>query len=146
MGPPVVYPDRMLTLALEARPYVLDGFADFMEVGSGTAVLRVLQHTITLVDFDLAATPFGSAALDSLVLASAPIAANAVATGKATRVQLINQDGTVGLTGDVGGTDSYAFRVPRTQITFGAAQRLAGLVVRMSPTGHLYLEASGVFQ
>lgn len=136
----------MLTVALEARPYVLDGFADFMEVGSGTALLRVLQHTVTLVDFELAAAPFGAAALDSLVLASAPIAATAVASGRATRVQLINQDGTVGLTGDVGGTDSYAFRVPRVQVTSGAAQRLAGLVVRMSPNGNLYLEASGVFQ
>jgi hypothetical protein len=136
----------MLTVALEARPYALDGFADFMEVGSGTAKLRVLQHLVTLVEFDLAAAPFGAATLDSLVLASAPIAATSVASGRATRVQLINQNGDVGITTDVGPTDSYGFRVPRAGITDATAQSLAALVVRMSPDGRLFLEGSGVFQ
>jgi hypothetical protein len=136
----------MLICSLDARSAVLDGFKSFMENGSGTALLRVQQNLVTLVDFELAATPFGSAVQDALVLASTPISGTASASGRATRALLINQNGDVGITVDVGPTDWFGLRAPRLQVTDGATQSLGALVVRMSPSGSLYLEGSLALQ
>lgn len=136
----------MLTVPVAARASFLDGFETFMATGSGTAKLRLMQHLVTLVEFSLSNTPFGSASQDSIVLASTPIAGTAVASGRATRFELVNRNAVVALSGDVGGTDSYAFRVPRALITSAAAQRLASVVLRMGPNGQVYLEASAALQ
>jgi len=136
----------MLIVPLISRTSMLDGFEVRMATGSGTAKLRLLQSLVTLVDFDLSNTPFGAGVQDSIVLASCPIAATSSASGTVTQFQLINRNGDVALYGDVGGTDSYALRVPRAIVTTTTAQRLAGFVLRQGPDGRLFAEASLALQ
>ncbi len=129
-----------------ARTSMLDGFETRMATGAGTAKLRLLQGLVTLVDFSLSNTPFGAGVLDSIVLASCPIAATSSASGTVTQFQFLNRNGDIALYGDVGGTDSYALRVPRAIVTTTTAQRLGGFVLRMGPDGRLFAEASLVLQ
>lgn len=135
---------RFISLSLRAS--MLDGVEAFMELGSGTAKLRVLQFQTTLVDFSLAAAPFGSASSDGIVIASAPITATSSASGKATRAQLINQAGTVGFTFDVGTDGDSSLVIPSLVVTTTTTQRLNALVLRMSATGELSLEGSLTLQ
>ncbi len=121
---------------------MLDGVETFMLVGGGTAVLRILQFNTTLVDFSLQAAPFGSASADGIVIASAPITATSSDAGKATRFQLINQAGTVGLTGDVGTDADSALVVPSLVVTDSTTQRLNSFVLRMASDGSLSVEGS----
>lgn len=131
-----------LVTSLSLRASMLDGVETFMLVGGGTAVLRILQFNTTLVDFSLQAAPFGSASADGIVIASAPITATSSDGGKATRFQLINQAGTVGLTGDVGTDADSALVVPALVVTDATAQRLNSFVLRMGSGGQLSVEGS----
>lgn len=135
---------RFISLSLRAS--MLDGVETFMLVGGGTAVLRVLQFNTTLVDFSLAASPFGSASSDGIVIASAPISGTAAASGKATRAQLINQAGTVGYTFDVGTDLDASLVVPSLVVTSGATQSLNALALRMGTNGELTVEGSLTLQ
>lgn len=135
-----------LVLGLSLRASMLDGLEAFMELGGGTAKLRILSFNTTLVDFSLAAAPFGSASSDGVVIASAPITGTAAAAGRATRFQLLNQAGTVGLTGSVGTGDDSDLQVPSLTVTASATQRLNAFVVRMAPDGGLSLEGSVTLQ
>lgn len=133
-------------ISLSMRASMLDGVETFMEIGGGTAKVRVLQFNTTLVDFSLAASPFGSASSDGIVIASAPITGTAAASGKATRVQLINQAGTVGYTFDVGTDLDSSLVVPSLVVTESATQRLNALVLRMAADGALSVEGSLTLQ
>lgn len=127
-----------------ARAYLLNGFADYSEVGSGTANLTVYQSTTSLCVFPLATTVFGDAANDAIVLASTPISSTGTeVAGTATRFVLTNQNGDTAMTGTIsavggGGT----ITTPALTVTAAATQTLNTLVLRMAGDGALSLEAS----
>lgn len=137
-----------LAISLGARALILDGFEDYMEVGSGTANFTVYQTNLSLAVFPLAATPFGSGNLDSLVLSSAPI--NSTGTevaGTANRFVITNQDGSTALSGTITGIGGGGdIEVPTLTVTAAATQTLNSLVLRMAATGALSVEASLTFQ
>lgn len=133
-----------LALSLGARALTLDGFEDYMEVGSGTANFTVYQTNTSLAVFPLAAVPFGSGNLDSIVLASVPISSTGTeVAGTANRFIVTNQNGDTALSGTIsaigGGGD---IEVPSLTVTAAATQTLNALVLRMAATGALSLEAS----
>lgn len=137
-----------LSIALATRALMLDGFEDSMEVGAGTANFTVYQTNTSLAVFPLAATPFGSGNLDSIVLASTPI--NSTGTevaGTANRFVVTNQNGDTTLSGTIsaigGGGD---IEVPSLTVTAAATQTLNALVLRMASTGALSVEASLTLQ
>jgi hypothetical protein len=123
---------------------MLDGFEDSMEVGGGTANFTVYQTNTSLCVFPLAATPFGSAVSDSIVLASTPISSTGTeVAGNANRFIITDQAGTTVLTGTIsaigGGGD---IEVPSVVVTAAATQTLNALVLRMASSGAISVEAS----
>lgn len=135
-----------LFISLSLRAAMLNGLETFMLVGGGTAVLRVLQASTTLVDFSLTAAPFGAANAGSIVIASAPITAVAAASGNATRFQLLNKATTVGLSGTVGADRESSLVTPSLVVTAITIQRLNALTLRMDNDGVLFLEGSLTLQ
>jgi len=135
------------TIALTARAYMLDGLETFMLVGGGTANLTIYQGSTALCVFPLAASPFGSAVGDSLVLASAPISSTGTeVAGQANRFILTNQNAETGLSGTVSGIGGGgALQAPNLTVTADATQTLNALVVRMAMDGSLTLEGSLTF-
>lgn len=127
---------------------MLDGFEDYMEVGSGTANFTVYQTNTALCVFPLAATPFGSGNLDSIVASSTPI--NSTGTevaGTANRFVITNQNGDAAKSGSIGAIGSGAdIEVPTLTITAAATQTLNSLVLRMGAYGDVSVEASITFQ
>jgi hypothetical protein len=123
---------------------MLDGFEDYMEVGSGTANLTVYQTNLSLCVFPLAATPFGSGNSDSIVLSSTPISSTGTeVAGKANRFVITNQNGDTAYSGSIGAVGSGAeIETPNLTITAAATQTLNALVLRMDATGALSVEAS----
>lgn len=137
-----------MTLSLGARAAMLDGFEDYMESGSGTANFTVYQTNTALAVFPLAAAPFGSGNLDSIVAASTPI--NSTGTevaGKANRFVITNQNGDTALSGSIGAIGSGAdIEAPALTITAAATQTLNSLVLRMDADGVASVEASLTLQ
>lgn len=127
---------------------MLDGFEDYMEVGSGTANFTVYQTNTSLAVFPLAATPFGAGNLDSIVASSTPI--NSTGTevaGTANRFVVTNQNGDTALSGSIGAIGSGAdIELPSLTVTAAATQTLNSLVLRMAADGELSVEASLTFQ
>lgn len=137
-----------LSLSLGARALTLDGFEDYMEVGASTANFTVYQTNTSLCVFPLAATPFGAANLDSVVLASTPISSTGTeVAGLANRFVITNQNGDTALSGTIsaigGGGD---IETPALTVTAAATQTLNSLVLRMAASGALTVEASLTFQ
>lgn len=133
-----------LSIALATRALMLDGFEDSMEVGGGTANFTVYQTNTSLCVFPLAATPFGAAVSDSIVLASTPISSTGTeVAGNANRFIITDQAGTTVLTGAIsaigGGGD---IEVPSVTVTAAATQTLNALVLRMASSGAISVEAS----
>jgi hypothetical protein len=137
-----------MTLSLGARASMLDGFEDYMESGSGTANFTVYQTHTSLAVFPLAAAPFGSGNLDSLVAASTPI--NSTGTevaGKANRFVITNQNGDTAMSGSIGAVGSGAdIETPSLTVTAALTQTLNSLVLRMGADGDVSVEASLTFQ
>ena len=137
-----------MTLSLGARALMLDGFEDYMEVGSGTANFTVYQTFTSLAVFPLAATPFGAGNLDSLVASSTPISSTGTeVAGKANRFIITNQDGSTAKSGSIGAIGSGAdIETPNLTITAAATQTLNSLVLRMDAYGDVSVEASLTLQ
>lgn len=137
-----------MTLSLGARALMLDGFEDYMEVGSGTANFTLYQTNTSLAVFPLAATPFGSGNLDGIVASSTPI--NSTGTevaGKANRFVITNQNGDTAMSGTVGAIGSGAdIEAPNLTVTAAATQTLNSLVLRMDADGTVSVEASLTLQ
>lgn len=137
-----------MSLSLGARAAMLDGFEDYMEVGSGTANFTIYQTNTALAVFPLASTPFGSGNLDSIVAASTPI--NSTGTevaGTANRFVITNQDGATAKSGSIGAIGSGAdIEVPSLTVTAAATQTLNSLVLRMDAYGNVSVEASLTLQ
>lgn len=137
-----------MTLSLGARAAMLDGFEDYMEVGSGTANFTVYQTNTSLAVFPLAATPFGAGNLDSIVASSTPI--NSTGTevaGKANRFVITNQNGDTALSGSIGAIGSGAdIETSALTVTAAATQTLNSLVLRMDADGVVSVEASLTLQ
>lgn len=137
-----------LSVALATRALMLDGFEDSMEVGASTANFTIYQTNTALAVFPLAATPFGSGNLDSIVLASTPISSTGTeVAGTANRFVLTDQAGSTVLSGTIsaigGGGD---IQLPTLTVTAAATQTLNALVLRMASTGALSVEASLTLQ
>lgn len=137
-----------MTLSLGARAAMLDGFEDYMESGSGTANFTLYQTNTSLAVFPLAAAPFGSANLDSLVLASTPISSTGTeVAGTANRFVITNQNGDTAHSGSVGAIGSGAdIELPSLTVTAAATQTLNALVLRMAADGSISTEASLTLQ
>lgn len=137
-----------MTLSLGARAAMLDGFEDYMEVGSGTANFTVYQTNTSLAVFPLAATPFGAGNLDSIVASSTPISSTGTeVAGKANRFVITNQNGDTALSGSIGAIGSGAdIETPSLTITAAATQTLNSLVLRMGAYGDISVEASLTLQ
>lgn len=137
-----------MALSLGARALMLDGFEDYMEVGSGTANFTLYQTNTSLAVFPLAATPFGAGNLDSIVAASTPI--NSTGTevaGTANRYVITNQNGDTAKSGSVGAIGSGAeIELPSLTVTAALTQTLNSLVLRMGASGELSVEASLTLQ
>jgi hypothetical protein len=133
-----------LSLSLGARALTLDGFEDYMEVGSGTANFTLYQTNTSLAVFPLAATPFGAGNSDAIVLASTPVSSTGTeVAGAANRFVITNQNGDTALSGTVGAIGSGAdIQAPALTVTGAATQTLNALVLRMASTGALSVEAS----
>jgi len=138
-----------MTIRVEnaARAYLLAGFEDFLEVGSGTANFTVYQGSVALCVFPLDATPLGSGNADSIVAAATPISSTGTeVAGKANRFVITNQNGDTACSGTIsaigGGGD---IQVPAVTITAAATQTLNSLVLRMAADGSLSMEASITF-
>jgi hypothetical protein len=133
-----------LALSLGARALTLDGFEDYLEVGSGTANFTLYQTNTALAVFPLAATPFGAGNSDAIVLASTPISSTGTeVAGKGNRFVITNQNGDTALSGTVGAIGSGAdIETPALTVTAAATQTLNALVVRMASTGELSVEGS----
>lgn len=136
-----------LTASVGARALMLDGFEDYLEVGSGTANLTVYQGSTSLCVFPLAATPLGAGNSDSIVASSTPISSTGTeVAGKANRFVITNQNADTALSGTIstigGGGD---IEVPNVTITAAATQTLNALVLRMAADGSLSVEASITF-
>lgn len=133
-----------IAVALGARALMLDGFEDFLEVGSSTANFTVYQTNTSLCVFPLDATPLGTAASDAIVAAATPISSTGTeVAGKANRFVITNQDGTTALSGTIsavgGGGD---IETPSLTVTAAATQTLNALVLRMASNGAITVEAS----
>jgi len=137
-----------MTLSLGARAAMLDGFEDYLEIGSGTANFTLYQTNTSLAVFPLAATPFGAANLDSIVAASTPIGSTGTeVAGAANRFVITNQNGDVAASGSVGAIGSGAdIETPSLTVTAAATQTLNSLVLRMAAGGELSVEASLTLQ
>jgi hypothetical protein len=127
---------------------MLDGFEDYLEVGSSTANFTLYQTNTSLAVFPLSATPFGAANLDSIVLSSTPISSTGTeVAGTANRFVITNQNGDTALTGSVGAVGSGAdIELPSLTVTAAATQTLNSLVLRMDAYGQLSVEASLTLQ
>jgi len=137
-----------MTISLGARALMLDGFEDYLEVGSGTANFTLYQTNASLAVFPLAATPLGAANLDSIVASSTPISSTGTeVAGTANRFVITNQDGSTALTGSVGAIGSGAdIELPSLTVTAAATQTLNSLVLRMDGYGNVSVEASLTLQ
>ncbi|BCJ91762.1 hypothetical protein IZ6_24970 [Terrihabitans soli] len=71
------------------------------ETGGGTAKLRLRDSATTVVDFNLAATPFGAASSGTITANSLPIEAEAVASGEIDNFITLDKAGTQILAGSV---------------------------------------------
>jgi hypothetical protein len=133
-----------MTVSLGARALMLDGFEDYMEVGSGTANFTVYQTTTALAVFPLAASPFGAGNSDSIVASSTPISSTGTeVAGKANRFIITNQNGDTAYSGSIGAVGSGAeIETPNLTVTAAATQTLNSLVLRMGAGGELSVEAS----
>lgn len=136
-----------LSLSVGARALLLDGFEDYLEVGSGTATLTVYQTNTALCVFELAATPLGAGNSASIVAASTPISSTGTeVAGKANRFVIDNQNGDEALSGTIsavgGGGD---IETPALTVTAATAQALNSLVLRMASDGELTAEGSFTF-
>jgi hypothetical protein len=127
---------------------MLDGFEDYLEVGSGTANFTLYQTNTSLAVFPLAATPLGAANLDSIVASSTPISSTGTeVAGTANRFVITNQNGDTALSGSVGAIGSGAdIELPSLTVTAAATQTLNSLVLRMDAYGQLSVEASLTLQ
>ena len=135
-----------LSLELALRAAMLNAIETFLN-DSGTAKLNILQTYTTLLSFSLTATPLGSAANDSIAVASAPINSTGVITGGyANRFTLESEAGLLALSGTIsaygGGGD---LQVPSVLISAGQTQRLNALVLRMASNGALSIDGSLTF-
>lgn len=141
-----------LSISLGARAAMLDGFEAFMVAGSLQASLTIYQTNTALAVFNLGAsstgTPFGTAANDSMALASStytvPILNTGTAVaGTANRFILVGQVPSTALSGTIsavgGGGD---IETPSLLVTAAAVQRLNTFNLRISPTGLLSVEGS----
>jgi hypothetical protein len=137
-----------MTISLGARALMLDGFEDYMEVGSGTANFTLYQTNTSLAVFPLAATPFGAGNLDSIVAASTPISSTGTeVAGKANRYVITNQNGDTAKSGSIGAIGSGAeIETPNLTVTAAATQTLNSLVLRMDAYGNVSVEASLTLQ
>ncbi len=137
-----------MTLSLGARALMLDGFEDYLEVGSGTANFTVYQTNLALCVFPLAATPFGAGNLDSIVASSTPISSTGTeVAGKANRSVITNQNGDTAKSGSIGAIGSGAeIETPNLTVTAAATQTLNSLVLRMDAYGDVSVEASLTLQ
>ncbi len=127
---------------------MLDGFEDSMEVGASTANLTIYQTNLSLAVFPLAATPFGAAVLDSLVLASVPISSTGTeVAGTANRFVVTNQNGDAALSGTISGIGGGGdIELPSLTVTAALTQTLNAFVLRMASDGTLNVEASLTLQ
>lgn len=137
-----------MTISLGARALMLDGFEDYMEVGSGTANFTIYQTNTSLAVFPLAATPFGAGNLDSIVASSTPISSTGTeVAGKANRFVITNQNGDTALSGSIGAIGSGAdIETSSLTVTAAATQTLNSLVLRMDAYGTVSVEASLTLQ
>jgi len=136
-----------MTLSLGARALMLDGFEDYLEVGSGTANFTLYHTNTALAVFPLDLIPFYPANLDSMV-ADAPI--NSTGTevaGTVNRFVITNQNGDTALSGSVGAIGSGAdIELASLTVTAAATQTLNSLVLRMDAYGTVSVEASITLQ
>lgn len=136
-----------ITIHVDARAMMLDGFEDFLEVGGDTATLTVYQTNTALCVFNLAAAPLGAGYGDTIVAASTPISSTGTeVAGKANRFVIVNQDGDTALSGTIsaigGGGD---IETPSVTVTAALTQTLNALVLRMASNGAITIEGSFTF-
>lgn len=133
-----------LSLPVAARAAMLDGFTDFLEIGSGDAEFTVYQTNTELCVFPLAATPLGAAVGDSIVAASMPISSTGTeVAGTANRFVITNQNGDIGMSGTISGIGGGGdIQVPNLTVTAATTQTLNALVIRIAANGALTAEAS----
>lgn len=96
-----------ITLETVARNGACNGTVDLIDVGSGTALLRIRQGSTTLCNISLPNPAFGSASTGTATAAGLPLSGTGIAAGTPDGFQVLNRDGTVIFSGTAGtsGTD-----------------------------------------
>lgn len=93
-----------ITHLTDTRTKLADLIDDEVNLGAGTAKVRIRDATTTLVDFNLSNPAFGAAVAGVITLNSTPISATAVADGDADNFQLIDRNGDIIISGSVTAT------------------------------------------
>lgn len=88
-----------ITLTNNARSGACNGTVDLIDVGSGTAVLRIRASTTALCNVSLPNPAFGAASNGVATAAGLPLAGTAIATGTADNFQVLDRDGTLVFSG-----------------------------------------------
>lgn len=77
---------------------------DFIDTGSGTAILRLFDHDgDTLIDFSLPNPSFASDGAGTITLNSVPITALGILAGDAETFAILNRNGDLAISGAVSG-------------------------------------------
>lgn len=91
-------------IATSVRNAMCDAFVDQIDVGSGTAVLRIYNagFSTLLAELSFSSTAFGSASNGTATANSISDDTSANATGTASVFRVLNKDGTTVFEGTVG--------------------------------------------
>ncbi|MGH6791256.1 MAG: hypothetical protein ACRECF_00750 [Methyloceanibacter sp.] len=89
-----------LTHGAAARAAIAEAVAAFVDLGSGTANLRILDAgDVVLIEFPLADPAYSSNGAGVITLLETPMIATAQADGIATKFEARNRDGDLAYTG-----------------------------------------------
>jgi hypothetical protein len=108
----------MLTHSTALKQAAAQALIDLMEVGSGTALIRIYTSAaVLLAEFELAASPMTLVG-NTAELSTLPATATAEASGVADNFAMLNEAGSTVITGSVGTADEDLI-VADTSITDG---------------------------
>lgn len=90
-----------LTHPTAARNYLADAHDDYVNTGSGTAVLQILEGSTVLCEMNLSNPAFGDASSGTIELNSTPLTGTVTETGVADAYQVVNANGDVAHSGSI---------------------------------------------
>ena len=93
-----------ITHSAAARASLAAQVASLVAAGAGTAKVRCKDATVTIVDFDMSATPFGAPSGGVITANGLPLAGTAVADGDVDNFEVLDKDANVIFAGSITAT------------------------------------------